>query len=247
MPDDLKQIILGSKAWRKLESAVRLGKSPRSVSVVIASAAQCLFAEMYGKMLLGDGTAWRDSAHPDMISAGKYLVPPTIGECRALLGELSLKPVAAPLRLAVIWCADKLSAEVSNSLLKLTEEPPEHGAVLYISEEDRLIPTLRSRLWCVRIELPKSLTSSRRPPSSSEEWADWIEGGKDFESESVYQDLESWIRYFSEIGDFIKAAELESLMRLTREKQLSVPMIQDILFAVLKEGIPCGEIFGDLW
>lgn len=247
MPDDLKRIILESKEWEKLESAVKLGKTPRSVSAVMTGAAQCVFAEMYGKMLLGDGAAWRDGAHPDMIPAGKYLVPPTIAECRALLGELSLKPVAAPLRLAVIWCADKLSVEVSNSLLKLTEEPPEHGAVLYISEEDRLIPTLRSRVWCVRIELPKSVAAPRRPPSSPEEWAGWLECGKSPASESVYPDLEGWIRHFSDTGDFVKAAELESLMRLTREKQLSVPMIQDILFAVLKEGIPCGEIFGDLW
>ena len=45
----------------------------------------------------------------------------------------------------------------------------------------------------------------------------------------------------------MKAAEMESLIRLMEQKRLSVPMIQDLVFAVLKEGTPYGQIFGDIW
>lgn len=209
---------------------------------------QELFVERYGKLLLGDSPAWKDGTHPDLVHAGRYLTQPSIDDCRTLQGELGLHPVISERRLAVIWSADKLSLEAANSLLKLTEEPPLHGYVLYISEEDKLIPTIKSRVWSISIELPEELVRSRPHPETPEEWAAWMDNSnKKAGAEILYLEIESWIKHLTETGDFVKAAEMESLIRLMEQKRLSVPMIQDLTFAVLKEGIPYEQIFGSVW
>ena len=46
--------------------------------------------------------------------------------------------------------------------------------------------------------------------------------------------------------DFIRAAELDSLVRLIGAKRLSIPMIQDLTYMVVKEGVPCEQIFGNI-
>lgn len=115
-----------------------------------------------------------------------------------LQGELGLHPIVSDKRLAVVWFADKLSLEASNSLLKLTEEPPVHGSILFVSEEDKLIPTIKSRVWSIYIDLPEELVKPRRHPSSPDEWAEWIENSKKNSTELVYLEIDSWIKFLSE-------------------------------------------------
>lgn len=248
MIEDAAVILENSRGWRELLAAFEAGRNPQSLAAVVPSSMQELFVATYGKLLLGDSPVWKDGAHPDLIQAGKYLSPPSIDDCRTLPGELGLHPVVSTKRLAVIWSADKISLEAANSLLKLAEEPPAHGHVLFVLEEDNLIPTIKSRVWSIYIDLPEELAASNPYPSTAEDWAAWIEkGNKKTGSEIIYIEIESWIRYLTEKGDFVKAAEMESLIRLMEQKRLSVPMIQDLVFAVLKEGIPYGQIFGDIW
>ena len=45
----------------------------------------------------------------------------------------------------------------------------------------------------------------------------------------------------------MKAANMESIVRVMEQKRLSAPMVQDIAFTVIKEGTPYEQIFGDLW
>lgn len=247
MADDANAILENSNGWRELVSAVESRLCPQSIAAVVPSAMQQMFVERYGRMILGDSPVWKDGTHPDLISAGKYLTPPSIDECRTLQGELGLHPLVADRRLAVVWCADKLSIEASNSLLKVTEEPPSTGCVLYVSEEDKLIPTIKSRVWGLHIDLPEELVTPRRHPVSPEEWAAWIENGRKSGAEILYLEIESWIRFLTDNGDYVRASDLESLIRIMEQKRLSVPMIQDLTFAVLKEGIPCEQIFGRFW
>lgn len=71
----------------------------------------------------------------------------------------------------------KLSLEASNSLLKLTKSLP-NMAVSSTSEEDKLIPTIKSRVWSVHIDLPGEIAQARPHPVSDEEWAEWIAAGR---------------------------------------------------------------------
>jgi len=140
--NDSLAVLEASQGWKEIVAAVGMKRCPQSVAVVLPETIQKMFVENYGKLILGDSPVWKDGAHPDLVQAGRHLEPPSIDDCRTLQGELALHPLVSDRRMAVIWSADKLSLEASNSLLKLTEEPPEHGCILFVSEEDKLIPTI---------------------------------------------------------------------------------------------------------
>lgn len=247
MVENSSELLELSKGWAEIKNAVSSGRCTQSLAVVVPSAMQEMFVCKFGELLLGAYPTWKDGVHPDLIYAGKYLTAPSIDECRLLRSELELHPLAANKRLAVIWGSEKLSVEASNSLLKLTEEPPLHGYVLFISEEDKLIPTIKSRVWLIHIDLPEEIVKPKAHPISAEEWAEWLDSGKKSSSEILYLEIDSWIKYLTDKGDYATSAKLESMVRIMEQKRLSVPMIQDTVFAVLKEGIPCEQIFGNLW
>lgn len=247
MPEDMLDLLNNSRGWNEIVLASETGRCPQSMAVVIPSSVQETFVMNYARLRLGDYPTWKDSVHPDLIYAGKYMTAPSIDECRVLQAELGLHPIASDKRLAVVWSADKLSPEASNSLLKLTEEPPAHGAILFVSEEDKLIPTIKSRVWSIHIDLPEELVKPRAHPVSAEEWAVWIENSKKNSTELVYLEIESWIKFLSDNNDYGTAAKLESMLRIMEQKRLSVSMIQDVAVAVLKEGIPCEQIFSNIW
>jgi DNA polymerase III delta' subunit len=71
---------------------------------------------------------------------------------RDLISELSLMPVEGGARVTVIEEAHRMTEDAQSALLKTLEEPP-RGAVLILCAEDeeRLLPTIRSR--CVRLRL----------------------------------------------------------------------------------------------
>lgn len=81
-----------------------------------------------------------DARHPDP------------GTVRHLVGELALLPVEGGARVAVVEEAVRMNEDAQNALLKTLEEPPEGVAILLCADdEDRLLPTVRSR--CARIRL----------------------------------------------------------------------------------------------
>ncbi len=71
---------------------------------------------------------------------------------RELIAELVLMPVEGGARVAVIESADRMNEDAQSALLKTLEEPPA-GVVIVLcaDQEDRLMPTVRSR--CARIRL----------------------------------------------------------------------------------------------
>ena len=240
-------LIEESQGWRELALAAEAGRLPQSVGVSLPSVMHGAFAEMYGRLVLGDDGLWTDGAHPDMISAGGVNAAPTIEECRRLQGELALHPLSAKRRLAVVWSADKLAAEASNSLLKITEEPPVHGCILFISEENKLIPTIKSRIWSVHIDLPEEMTNPAPAPRDAREWARWMDAGRKPSPEILFLEMQGWARDFAGRGDYMRASELDTLIRIMEQRRLPVSMIQDAAFAVLKEGVPYEKILGGLW
>lgn len=71
---------------------------------------------------------------------------------RDLISELTLLPVEGGARVAIIEGADRMNEDAQSALLKTLEEPPA-GVVIVLcaDQEDRLLPTVRSR--CARIRL----------------------------------------------------------------------------------------------
>jgi len=71
---------------------------------------------------------------------------------RDLVGDLALLPVEGVARVAIVERAHRLSDDAQSALLKTLEEPP-MGTVLILcaDDEERLLPTVRSR--CARVRL----------------------------------------------------------------------------------------------
>jgi DNA polymerase-3 subunit delta' len=79
----------------------------------------------------------------------------TVAQIRELERELYLKPFMAPLKVAVIFDAERMclgSASAANAFLKTLEEPPAHTLILLTSGRPAmLLPTIISR--CLRLDL----------------------------------------------------------------------------------------------
>lgn len=71
---------------------------------------------------------------------------------RDLVGDLALLPVEGGARVALVESAHRLSEDAQSAFLKTLEEPPNRTTIILCAdEEERLLPTIRSR--CVRIRL----------------------------------------------------------------------------------------------
>jgi DNA polymerase-3 subunit delta' len=73
---------------------------------------------------------------------------------RELIAELVLMPVEGGARVAIVEGADRMNEDAQSALLKTLEEPPA-GVVIILcaDQEDRLMPTVRSRCARVRLHL----------------------------------------------------------------------------------------------
>ena len=77
-----------------------------------------------------------------------------IDQAREAREHLAAFPGIAPYRTALILQADLMTTEAQNALLKLAEEPaPRSVLLLAVSDEERLLRTLRSRLQRVPLAL----------------------------------------------------------------------------------------------
>jgi len=71
---------------------------------------------------------------------------------RDLVAELAFLPVEGGARVAVVEAADRMTEDAQSAFLKTLEEPPRDVTlILCASDEERLLPTIRSR--CVRLRL----------------------------------------------------------------------------------------------
>jgi DNA polymerase-3 subunit delta' len=71
---------------------------------------------------------------------------------RDLIADLALLPVEGGARVAIVERADRMNEDAQSALLKTLEEPPAGVTiVLCANDEERLLPTVRSR--CARIRL----------------------------------------------------------------------------------------------
>lgn len=247
MIDDFELALEKSAAWRMVTDAINEAKCPQSLAAIVPTSMQDLFVRKFGGLLLTKDKSLKDIEHPDLINAGGPSYPPTIDECRMLRSELALFPIEAKCRLAVIWEANSLSKEAANSLLKLTEEPPKHGHILLIAEEDNLIPTIKSRVTLMYIDYPSDLLVPIKQPATAVDFAQWIRSSKKKNSDALYVEAEGWIKDLLNKKLFFEAEKLESILKIIKHKRLSTSMTQDILYASLKEGVSTEQTFGSLW
>jgi DNA polymerase-3 subunit delta' len=76
-----------------------------------------------------------------------------IARARAIIRRANTKPFGSTRNVFVVAQADLMREEAQNALLKLVEEPPEHCALVFVTETpDSILYTVRSR--CQRVRFP---------------------------------------------------------------------------------------------
>jgi DNA polymerase-3 subunit delta' len=71
---------------------------------------------------------------------------------RDLVGELALMPIEGGARVAIVEAAQRMSEDAQSAFLKTLEEPPAGTTIILCADdEERMLPTIRSR--CARIRL----------------------------------------------------------------------------------------------
>lgn len=99
-------------------------------------------------------------AHPDLLvlervvdGGGKTKKSISVDQARELPEFFSKSPSQAKARVAIIDAADDLNLNAANALLKVLEEPPQHGVLFLVTHSPgRLLATIRSR--CRRLTFP---------------------------------------------------------------------------------------------
>ena len=115
------------------------------------------------ELLLGEGQPPRLEVHPDFwcddraeaISIDEIRFHPERGapaHDQSLQQFLSLKPFVAPLRVALLANAERMTEAAQNCLLKTLEEPPPNTVlVLTTAYPDHLLPTCLSRCQLIAL------------------------------------------------------------------------------------------------
>lgn len=100
--------------------------------------------------------------HPDVLTVARpegrsslpidlFIGPPDKRNREGLCHDLSLRPMRAGRRVAIIDDADDFGVETANALLKTLEEPPPRSLILLVGTSlARQLPTIRSRSQVVR-------------------------------------------------------------------------------------------------
>lgn len=247
---NLSALIESGQAWKELSTALRQSVVPQSVVFFAPSLFHKPFIRLYARSLFSSGETTaievvHEESHPDLLILGDAGTPPGIDECRSLFGDLSSRPVCAPYRLAVIHSAHRLSPPAANSLLKITEEPPPRGRLLLLLEEETLLPTLRSRSWCLRMLLEEVIEPAA-PPQNEEEWAGWLSETLSGKVETMLVCAARWARWYALQGNFRKAVDLDSLVTLAQKMRLSGSMVADLIFLMLREEVSIENFFDPL-
>ena len=93
--------------------------------------------------------------HPDLVTLSTEGVLITIAQARAVVQRASLAPSSARYRVVVVEDADRMAERTSNALLKALEEPPPETVwILCAPSEADLLPTIRSRVRTLTLQVP---------------------------------------------------------------------------------------------
>lgn len=228
--------------WNEILRETNAGNIPHCRAISAPAKYHPEIIEALSRIILG---SYRPS-HPDLLIIGSSDKAPVIGEegkpnyersCRWLINNIALRPMESSRRFAVIECADKLNKPAANSLLKLAEEPPEHAFLLFLMEDYRLfLPTLRSRSRFSAITDGESIPPEKIP-ADFREWAKWLSEARKStaDNDTITPELEAWGNYAIDTENIELAEKCEKLRVISSRKNLSVPMLCDLIMLTLTE------------
>jgi DNA polymerase-3 subunit delta' len=144
-----------SEAWSGIEKGWQNGQLAHAYLLQGAAHGAALrFAEKLLNLIFNHHPQVQTRAHPDIM----WLEPQsksrqiTIDEIRDLIRQLSQTSFAGGWKAGVILCADRMTDQAANALLKTLEEPSARTLLILVTDEPQsLLATISSR--CQRIAL----------------------------------------------------------------------------------------------
>lgn len=156
------------RAGRFSQAYLLLGPDGIGKKLFVKTLAQCLFCEEYPDVelaacgLCSSCRQMQAGSHPDFLFVerpeGKSILPMELiagsDERRGREGlcyDITLRPMAANRRIAVIDDAHRMNQAAQNALLKTLEEPPSFATLFLLAPQaEALLPTIQSRCQAVR-------------------------------------------------------------------------------------------------
>ena len=123
-------------------------------------------------------------------------------DAAAIVQSLAMKSYEGGWKMVVIWMPEKMNAVAANELLKTLEEPSEGSVILLAGESDeRLLPTIRSRVQTIRI---KSSETDAREMEDNAEFAEL---------------LVTWLRMLFKLKMKELGTQVDKMSQMGREQQ----------------------------
>lgn len=149
-----------------------------------------------------------------------------------VITSLSLKAYEGGWRMMVVWMAEKMNESFANKLLKTLEEPLPGTLILLVCESDeRLLPTIKSRVQTLKVE------GSQRSAVSDQQSAEFAEM------------LVTWLRMLFKLKMKELSAQVDKMAGLNREQlklflQYALKVMRDC-FLNSAAGVECHLGSGD--
>lgn len=100
-----------------------------------------------------------------------------IDQIRSLQQDMANKPIISKNKIFIINEADTMTEESQNCLLKTLEEPPKYGIIfLIVSNESKILPTIKSRCVTLKFNKIEKEEMKKSFPELSEEQIELLDG-----------------------------------------------------------------------
>ena len=100
-----------------------------------------------------------------------------IDQIRSLQQDMANKPIISKNKIFIINDADTMTEESQNCLLKTLEEPPKYGIIfLIVSNESKILPTIKSRCVTLKFNKIEKEEMKKSFPDLTEEQIELLDG-----------------------------------------------------------------------
>lgn len=170
----------------------------------------CLNKEESNSEMCSSCIKFEANSNPDYIEIIPDEKTLKIDKIRKMQEKIAEKPIVSNKKVYIIDEADTMTEESQNCLLKTLEEPPEYAVIiLIVSNESKMLPTIKSRCVTVKFDILSNEEIKEIYSHLSNEMIELLEGSLEnvetIEAKARQYDELTRISDILESGDLVKA------------------------------------------
>ena len=176
------------------------------------------------------------NSNPDYIEIapdGKTL---KIDQIRKMQEKIAEKPIISNRKVYVINDADLMNEESQNCLLKTLEEPPEYAdIILIVSNESKILSTIKSRCILVKFNTLSNEEIKKIMPNLSEEFVKILDGSLENsenieEKQNQYQQLKEIVNLLGQKCKLVELFNKSELLYTNKDDIMNMLEYLNIIF-----------------